>query len=321
MHRRLCDSASDEYIFEHNGYARPRSAGALPDAARAAWSALAEEEERDLPPAKELAATFDCDNAMRAVFEKYRRGVRGWRRETDGGAVIEGFGAAAATMISDTLAAFDHDARPYRGSKAFRRKKDELQALLDADLYVLFVAQIAKLRETTYRAFKEALEALADADEALEKKVNTALKDCQRGFRTGAEALRPKNSAWRFDNEVKELAAQMREDATERLQIARLADYQENGGRRRRRRAPRRSMGGKPSNRSVSVSITLTPRRLASRTRDTKSLAWMTRSRITHHPGILSAVVGQPANGGGIGEEGITIPLLPERGKPWNRFG
>lgn len=317
LYGKLCDPAVDEFLFENGDYSRPAGGGPIASTATAAWGALAQAEETDLPAPKELSATFDCDGAMRAVFDKYRRGVRGWRRETDGGAVIDGFGDASAKLIVDTVAVFEHDARAYRGSRAFRRKRDELKALLDADLYELFVAQVAKLRETTYRAFKDALDDLADADESIERKVASALKDCQRGFKTSAERLRPRRSAWRFDNEMKELAAQMRDDATNRIQVARLAEYHENGGQRRRRRAPRRAVGGK-ARQPISVSFHyLDPAPFGIKDSRYEKLSVDDSVKYVPPPRNSKAVVG----GKNEDEEGVTIPLLPARGEPWNKFG
>lgn len=232
---RLLDPAADEFLFEHRRFSR--SAGAnLAEIARNTWDKLNTEIAGEMPPPKDLMSAFDCDNAMRNVFEKYQRSVRVWRRETEGGEIIENFGEQATNMVQNTINVFEQDASPHRGSKAFKRKKEELKDLLDADLYNLFVLQIAKLREATYRAFKDKLDTIEESDPRLERAVNTALKDAQTAFRKDAEILKPRFSSWRYDNDTKELVAQMREDATEQLQRARLADYQESGGRRTRRR-------------------------------------------------------------------------------------
>lgn len=236
------DPASDEYLFEGALYIRDPSVS-LADCAEKAWDQLETEQTDDMPESKELMSTFNCDNAMRKVFEKYQRNVRVWRRETGGGVIIEKFGATASDMVEKTIAVYDQDAAPHKGSKAFKRKRDELKDLLDADLYSLFVNQIGKLREVTYRLFKDKLDGIPDDESRLDKTVNSALKESQKYFQVNAEALRPSFSSWRFDNDSKELASQMREDATERLQRARLADYQENSGLRGRRRRPGAGLG------------------------------------------------------------------------------
>lgn len=326
LSRRLLDPASDDYMFEGGAYARARGSEArsLDNVTIAAWAELAEEEIRgDLPPDKELTSTFDCDNVMRSVYEKYQRSVRVWRRETDGGGVIENFGSHAAALIAETISIFESDAAVHRGSRAFRRKREELRSLIDADLYLLFMSQISRLREVTYRIFKDALDGVDADDDALDKKVNSALKDCQRAFRKDAEGLRPRNMSWRFDNDIKELSTQMREDANECIQLARLAEYQENGGRRRRRRAPRQSVPGKPRQ-PISIGVHyLNPSPFGIKDSRYEKLNVDDSVAYNPPPRNTKAIVGLPAgNGNGAGSAGgLSIPLMPERGQAWNNFG
>lgn len=229
----LLDPAADDYMFEGGTYLRSNPES-LTEVAEKVWKKLEEEQVQDMPNDKELMSTFDCDNAMRRVFQKYQRGVRVWRREADGGVIIEKFGAAASDMVEKTIAVYEQDAAAHKGSKAFKRKREELKDLLNADLYGLFVTQIAKLREVTYRLFKDKLDVIREGEARMDKAVNAALKESQKYFQTNADALRPRNSSWRYDNDIKELVTQMREDATERLQRARLADHRGNIGRRNR---------------------------------------------------------------------------------------
>lgn len=321
LRTRLLDPVSNDYFFERGLYARETS-DPLPQVAQTVWNSLEQEQLKDIPPPKELTATFDCDNAMRKVFEKYQRSVQSWRRQTDAGSVIDSFGTAATKVMNETLAVFAQDTGTHRNSKAFRRKKEELRDLLDADLYSLFVKQIAKLRETTYRNFKDSLRAIAENDRHLERKVNSTLKDCQKSFKLNAEKLRPRATSWRFDNDMKELATQMREDATERLQRARLADYQENGGRRRRRReVPRGGMPGKPRQ-PVSVSFHyLDPAPFGLKDSRYEKLNVDDAMDYNPPPRHSKALVGAPVGNGKNLSDGISVPLLPPRGATWNRYG
>ena len=251
---RLLDPASDDYLFENAKFSRPATAS-LAEIAGNAWKKLNAEAIGDIPPTDDLMSAFDCDNAMRTVLERYHRGVRGWRQDTDGGQIIENFGEAATDMVKKTISVYEQDASPHKSSKAFKRKKEELRSLLDAELYNLFVVQMAKLREMSYGAFKDKLSGIPESDPRLERAVKTALRDSEKEFRKNAEALKPKFASWCYDNDVKELAVQMREDATERLQQARLADYQQYGMRRGRRRRPDVHSFGTKKRQPINVSF------------------------------------------------------------------
>lgn len=304
------DPASDDYLFENAAFVRDASVS-LAESAERAWAKLSKEQTADMPDERELMSTFECDNAMRKVFEKYQRGVRVWRRETDGGVIIEKFGEAAADMVDKTIAVYNQDAAPHKKSKAFRRKGDELKDLLDADLYGLFVTQIAKLREVTYRLFKDKLDDINDSQQRLEKSVNSALKESQKYFQVNADALKPKFSSWRYDNDTKELSQQMREDATERLQRARLADYQTSSGQRGRRRRPGLSAGEKPRQ-PIQVSLHYL---------DPAPFGWkdsryekLSPDDTLQYNGSVPALGGGSGNGGG---GGLSVPLMPSKDSSW----
>ncbi|CAN8067124.1 unnamed protein product [Agarophyton chilense] len=255
MRTRLLDPFNDSYLFEGGKFSRKPNASEA-EIATNAWKRLDTNQTAEMPPMKDLMSTFDCDNSMRKVFEKYRRSVRVWKQDTDGGVIIDKFGSCASDMVKETVSAYEREAAPHKGSKAFKRKRDELKDLLDADLYNLFVVQIAKLREVTYSEFKDKLASFTDSEQRLERSVNGAVKEFQKEFKTKAEALRPGFSSWRYDNGAKELANQMREDATERLQRARIADYQESGLRRNRRRRPGiGGIGGRKERQPINLSF------------------------------------------------------------------
>lgn len=232
---KLLEPTSDDYFFEASAYAHDIDPSFV-NSVKNIWTSMENERTSDMPPSKDLMSTFDCDNAMRKVFQKYEQSIRVWRRETDGGVVIEDFGKAADNMYKETIAVYEADASPHRGSRAFNRKRDELKDLLNVDLYNLFVVQIAKLRDVTFRVFKDNLDAIAESTPRLDREVNSTLKECQNSFRTNANALRPGFSSWRYDSDEKELITKMRDLATDKIQRARIADYQESGGRRNRRR-------------------------------------------------------------------------------------
>jgi hypothetical protein len=308
---RLMDPFCDDYLFEDGAYARVQGDNAsLGDVCVKVWHALEEETSRDMPASKELMATFGCDSTMRKVFEKYKRIVRDWKHEADDGNVIDGFGDAATTLLEETLTVFDQDAGPHRGSKAFQRKRDELKENIDADLYNLFAKQTLKLREISYGLFKEKIEDVSLDDPGLEKLVNKYLKDAQKHFTESATKLRPRGSSWRFDNESKELASHMREDATERLQQARLEDYSNGQRGRRGRRGQRgpRAPGTRPRQ----------PISLSFHYLDPAPFGWKD-SRYEKLNADDNLEYNRGSNSSGPPERGLTVPLLPGKDEAWDR--
>lgn len=339
LQQRLLNATSDDYLFERGAYAIPvvaandngnnTTASSSPtvtttasevklayspaDVADAVWRRMEKDRTQDVPPKKDLMSTFDCDSAMRNVFDAYQRNVRVWKRETDGGVIIEQFGTHASKMMKDTLAAFEQEASPHKGSKAFKRKRDELKDLLDADLYNLFVIQIAKLREVTYRAFKDRLDSFDEGDDKLDRSVNTSLKEAQKSFRSNAQALRPQNTSWRYDNDEQELAGKMREDATDKLQRARIAEYQEGGGgRRNRRRAAAIAASAAPKRRQpISLGIHyLDPAPFGFK--DSRFDKLNEDDSVQYQPS--SSIFGNNNRSGGL-----SVPVAPGRDTNWSR--
>jgi hypothetical protein len=176
---------------------------------------------KELPTERELAATFACTEIMKAVFARYTATTRQWKATVESGRIIRDFGKESSNLINATLDKYSGDATSYRTTKAFARKMDELRALCLADAYTLYAKQILKLREVAYQVFRGKL-ARIRINDRVEKMVNTVVKEAEGYFVEKAESLRSTLSNWRFDNERHELVNHMREDATERLQLARL---------------------------------------------------------------------------------------------------
>lgn len=310
LQKRLLDPASDEYMFEHEAYSKPGGVASLPKLTETVWDALDDEAELvDLPNPAELSAAFDCDGVMRRTFEEYEQSVRVWKRDTDGGSVISKFGELAYKLKKETVEIFEKDAGIHTSSKAYKRKKNELIALIDDDMYVLYARQITKLRDTIYKTFKDTLTEVADTDNTLDRKVNSALKNSQKAFKNGADNLRPKNSPWRCDGDVKELSARMKEEAAERIQLARIAEYQNEDGRGRRRRRRNAAAGGKGRH-PISLGIHyLNPAPFGIKDSRFEKLN-------------VNDKLGYAANNAQADTKEMGgVRLMPERGETWNNFG
>ncbi|KAI0565669.1 hypothetical protein FGB62_16g35 [Gracilaria domingensis] len=182
---------------------------------------LSKQSTSDLPEERELTATFACNAIMKSVLDKYRISTKHWKTRVDAGVIIPMFGNENDLRIERTLEVFDKDAVAYKTSKAYQRKREELKSRLLTDSYALFAKQILKVRENAYQFFRGKLARIRITDK-VEKHVRGAVSEAEGYFIEHAEALRSKLGSWRFDNERQELVNHMRDDATERLQLARL---------------------------------------------------------------------------------------------------
>ncbi|CAN8063835.1 unnamed protein product [Agarophyton chilense] len=182
---------------------------------------FSQESDSDLPEDQELTATFACNTIMKSALDKYRISTKQWKTQVDSGRIIPKFGVENDRRIERTLEVFDKDSFAYRTTKAFQRKRDELKSRLLSDSYALFAKQILKVRENSYQFFRGKLARIRITDK-VEKHVKGAVAEAERYFIEHGEALRSKLGSWRFDNERQELVNHMRDDATERLQLARL---------------------------------------------------------------------------------------------------
>lgn len=310
----LIDPFCDDYLFGGaQSYGRESGEGALGDVATKVWRALQEEETRDLPEERELTASFECNSTMYKVWEKFRRGTQHWSTDVEEGNVIENFGSASAELLTNTLAVYDQDAAPYRTSSAFGRKRAELKDKLERHLYDLFTQQTQKLREVSYGSFKEKLEEISSDGPGFEKSINKALRDAQNYFATEAEKLRSKSSSWRFDNETKELASHMREDATDCLQRARLAEYGPGG--RNRRGARRGGRGGRPAGASQRKPISISFHYLDPAPfgfKDSRYEKLSTDDNLRYDPASALAEESDARPPAGL-------PILPGRNDEWDR--
>ena len=183
--------------------------------------ALSDHASPDIPAHRELSATYACNAVMQAVLEKHRNNAKQWKATVDAGRIIRNFGTENDKLIHKTLNVYDKDASAYKTTRAFQRKRDELNSALLSDAYALFAKQILKVRENAYQVFRAKL-ARIRINHQVEKNVRGAVKEAELFFVELAESLRSKLGNWRFDNERHELVNHMRDDATERLQLARL---------------------------------------------------------------------------------------------------
>lgn len=110
----------------------------------------------------------------------------------DQGKIVEGFGAAADTICNQALEQFASSA-PDAGDDAFAasaydRKVEELEASVDAPLQVLYLRQLALLREQALQAYRSAAKASGASEyEAMLQADNLFTRGAQDATREGSD--------------------------------------------------------------------------------------------------------------------------------------
>lgn len=176
---------------------------------------------RKLPADRELAATFSCGATMQSVVERFRNTTRQWKVTVEAGRIIRDFGEESGKLINKTIEVFEKDCAVYADTKGFNRKKSELKTILLSDAQALYAKQIMKLREVAYQIFRGNLGRIRINDQ-VDKSIRGAVRQAELYFIEKAESLRSPGSGWKFEYERSELVQHMREDASERLSLARL---------------------------------------------------------------------------------------------------
>lgn len=177
----------------------------------------------DVPGDRELRATFSCNEVMKSALEKFRNTIKVWKISIDSGRIVRNFGVEADTLIDRIVQIYEKDAVVFEKTRAFDRKREELKAILVSDCYALFAKQLLKVRENSYQVFRAKLVRIRISDQ-VEKDVRGAVREAEKYFIENCNMLKSTKYGqhWRFDNERYELVNLMRDDATERLQLARL---------------------------------------------------------------------------------------------------
>ena len=124
---------------------------------------------------------------------------------------IPDFGAQASSIANSALEEFARSAPTTEDnaalSSAYTRKLEELEASLDAQLEVLYLRQLALLREQSLSAYRSASKT-SDASDYEAMLAADAL------FVQNAEASTPKSSSWSYENERSHLQTIMSEFAS-----------------------------------------------------------------------------------------------------------
>ncbi|GJD11470.1 Protein SEY1 [Galdieria sulphuraria] len=204
LRERFREPTSDDYFFIEDRYSNPTPAMEISLHITQVWERLGIESYLVTAPEYEMNATFHCDNCFEQALTTYFSRVREWKRKTEEGRIIQNFGKESTELRNEILALYDDEAAQYKGTKAFERKRKSLLERVQLDLYTMYSKLLNKLKEVSFDIFRESLSHIQISDN-VEKDVNKAIKAADKYFCSRAELLK-------F----------MRENATERLQLARI---------------------------------------------------------------------------------------------------
>uniref|UniRef100_A0A7S4J3B5 Uncharacterized protein n=2 Tax=Odontella aurita TaxID=265563 RepID=A0A7S4J3B5_9STRA len=158
-----------------------------------------------------------CDTVKSSVVEKASQSIDGLRRSVvDEGAIVSEYGEKADEICNKALEEFAKSALDAQGDSSaastYERKLEELEAVLDASLQVIYLRQLALLREKalqTYRANTRVTEA-SDYE---------AMLQADSQFVRGAEESTRKGSDWDFSSERSYLQSVMNDVAQTRKKL------------------------------------------------------------------------------------------------------
>lgn len=218
---RFREPTSDDYLFTEDKYSNPTPAMEISLHLTQVWEKLGIESYLVTAPENEMNATFHCDNCYEQALTTYYSRTREWKRKTEEGRIIQNFGKESTELRNEILAIYDNEASQYKGTKAFERKRKSLVERIQLDMYTIYSKLLQKLKEVSFDIFRESLSHIQISDN-VEKDVNKAIKAADKYFCSRAELLKCKGTSWQYDSERKELLSVMRENATERLQLARI---------------------------------------------------------------------------------------------------
>lgn len=173
-----------------------------------------------LPSERELDASYQCDARMTATLDKFRANTRQWKSTIDSGRIVGSFGKEVMDTITKTLEVFESDCAIYSDTRSIVRKREHLKSIMLNESYILYVEQLGKLREVSYQLFRAKLGRIR-INNQVENSVKNVVNETEKYFTEKSRGLTPP-IGWRSDSVRTQLVKSMKEDATERLQMARL---------------------------------------------------------------------------------------------------
>jgi len=149
-----------------------------------------------------------CEEVKSRIVENASKDIEDMRRIiTEEGTTIEEFGSKADKICNSALEEFAQNAPKVDDAESviiFDKKTDELEAVLDAPLQVLYLRQLALLREKALQSFRATSRVSESSDyEAMLKSDSSFTADATHATREGSD--------WDFSSERAHLQSVMNE--------------------------------------------------------------------------------------------------------------
>lgn len=160
-----------------------------------------------------MVAAYKCNEAFSDALVEASQKMSEFSQATlEEGEKIEGFGAKAAEIMNDALAAYDAATEEWVDEPIQSRKRRELESIIDTSQHAIFMKQIQLLRENALAHFKSAT---ASDDMPSDFAFFTADSLFQR---EAEESKRP-GSSWGTTQERTDLQNMMQEISTQRKRL------------------------------------------------------------------------------------------------------
>eukprot|EP00274_Cyanoptyche_gloeocystis_P002568 CAMPEP_0196654190 /NCGR_PEP_ID=MMETSP1086-20130531/3874_1 /TAXON_ID=77921 /ORGANISM="Cyanoptyche gloeocystis , Strain SAG4.97" /LENGTH=478 /DNA_ID=CAMNT_0041985801 /DNA_START=58 /DNA_END=1494 /DNA_ORIENTATION=+ len=192
------------------------------------WDSVKGIADVSLPPQKELAAAYKCDEVYSDLYNKFLSDVKPWK--TAG--FVENFGRRALELINSHLEKFDGETAAFKSSAIAQRKKGELKQAMLCELQTIFVRIIPRIRAGAVQKFKQGLSRTFEDVDDFQELADREAKTQELFFIQRANQCVVPGAPWSYQSERMELQTAMQEYTDEKktaiTQIQRIHAQQQH---------------------------------------------------------------------------------------------
>eukprot|EP00274_Cyanoptyche_gloeocystis_P002006 CAMPEP_0196653724 /NCGR_PEP_ID=MMETSP1086-20130531/3363_1 /TAXON_ID=77921 /ORGANISM="Cyanoptyche gloeocystis , Strain SAG4.97" /LENGTH=474 /DNA_ID=CAMNT_0041985057 /DNA_START=82 /DNA_END=1506 /DNA_ORIENTATION=+ len=200
----------------------------LPNHLWKVWDSVKGIADVSLPPQKELAAAYKCDEVYNEIYQKFLSDVKPWK--TAG--FVENFGRRALELMNSHLEKFDAETATFKTSAVTQRKKGELKQAMLCELQTIFVKIIPRIRAGAIQKFKQGLSRTFEDVDDFQELADREAKTQELFFIQKANQCVVPGAPWSYQSERMELQTSMQEYTDEKrtaiTQIQRIHAQQQH---------------------------------------------------------------------------------------------
>ncbi|KAA8496991.1 Protein SEY1-like [Porphyridium purpureum] len=216
LRARLCDPQAPKGFICRAQYSKQVPIDSFANFAGTLWSTVESIElPGALPEQGELLASFYCNQAYSKHMKRVSKQIMQWITQVDRGMTIANFGAAASSLMSSSLEAFDAETIAYAESACRAQKHAEMSQFMQQNIRSLFNKQIALLQSAAMNDFKKRLiDSTSDSGEVPATDEQQALNQADAYFTKRAQELMVSAMRLNFNAARLELGNAMNDYAT-----------------------------------------------------------------------------------------------------------